>query len=264
MLAVLGHAGAVLIGSDSFARSVHDRLGTPLERFTVVPGAVNVERFAPRADRPLASLGDPPTLLYHGRVDRRKGVLDLLDAVQILRQRGRAVRLAVSGIGPDVDAVQERVAGLGLAGAVDILGIAGYADAPARYHAGDVFVSPTYKEGFSNTILEAMASGLPIVSCEVVGVVDCLADGRDALLVEPESPGQLADAVDRVLTDDALRHRLAATALDEARTLYSWRARGEQIAGVYQSLRGTAPDDGWSYGASAPDPCVYRQTPQLL
>ena len=264
MLAVLGHAGAVLIGSESFARSVHGRLGTPMRRFTIVPGAVNVERFAPRADRPLAALGDPPTLLYHGRVDRRKGVLDLLGAVRVLRQRGRAVRLAVSGIGPDVDAVHARVTELGLADAVDVLGVAGYADAPARYHLGDVFVSPTYKEGFSNTILEAMASGLPIVSCEVVGVVDCLADGRDALLVEPESPEQLADAIERMLTDGPLREWLARTALDEARTLYSWRARGEQIAGVYRSLQGTAPDDAWSYDASAPDPCVYRETPQLL
>ena len=264
MLAVLGHAGAVLIGSGSFAREVHERLGTPLERFTIVPGAVNVERFAPRPGRPLAALGTPPTLLYHGRVDRRKGVLDLLDAVATLRERGRDVRLAVSGIGPDVDAVRDRVGELGLAETVDVLGVAGYADAPARYHGGDVFVSPTYMEGFSNTILEAMASGLPIVSCEVVGVVDCLADGRDALLVEPEAPGQLADAVERLLADDALRHRLAATALDEARTLYSWRARGEQIAGVYASLQGTRPDDRWTYDAADPDPCVYRVTPQLL
>ena len=264
MLAVLGHAGAVLIGSASFAQSVHARLGTPLERFTIVPGAVNVERFAPRDDRPLAVLGEPPTLLYHGRVDRRKGVLDLLDAVEILRQRGRAVRLAVSGIGPDVDAVEERVEALGLAEAVDVLGVAGYADAPARYHRGDVFVSPTYKEGFSNTILEAMASGLPIVSCEVVGVVDCLADGRDALLVDARAPGQLADAVERILTDEPLRQRLTATALDEARTLYAWAARAHQIASVYQSLQGTAPDDSWTYDATDPDDCVYRITPQLL
>ena len=130
--------------------------------------------------------------------------------------------------------------------------------------AGDVFVSPTYQEGFSNTILEAMASGLPIVSCEVVGVVDCLADGRDALLVEAGAPAQLADAVERLLTDDALRQRLAQTALDEARDLYSWRARGEQIAGVYESLRGTAPDDAWTTDATDPDPCVYRVSPQLL
>ena len=264
MLAVLGHAGALLIGSASFARAVHDRLGTPMERFTVVPGAVDVGRFRPRPGREVGAVSDPPTLLYHGRVDRRKGVLDLLDAVAILRQRGRAVRLAVSGIGPDVEAVQARLAELELADAVDVLGVAGYEEAPARYHLGDVFVSPTYQEGFSNTLLEAMASGLPIVSCEVVGVVDCLEDGRDALLVPPRAPDALADAVGRLLDDADLRRQLAATALDEARTLYAWRARAEQIAGVYRRLLGTAPDDGWTYDGSDPDPCVYRETPQLL
>ena len=266
MLAVLGHAGAVLIGSESFAREVHGRLGTPMDRFTIVPGAVSVERFRPPAGREPGEIRDPasPTLLYHGRVDRRKGVLDLLDAVDLLRQRGRAVRLVVSGIGPDVEAVRERVAALDLGARVDVLGIASYAEAPARYHTGDVFVSPTYAEGFSNTILEAMASGLPIVSCEVVGVVDCLEDGRDALLVPPEAPAALADAVGRLLDDHALRRRLARTALDEARTLYSWRARAEQIAGVYTSLQGTTPDTSWTYDASDPDACVYRETPQLL
>ena len=151
-----------------------------------------------------------------------------------------------------------------MADAVDVLGVAGYPEAPARYHAGDVFVSPTYAEGFSNTILEAMASGLPIVSCDVVGVVDCLRDGHNALLVPPREPEQLADAVERLLADGALRERLAATALDQARTLYSWRARAEQIAGVYRSLQGTAPDDAWTYDAADPDDCVYRATPQLL
>ncbi|MEM0962186.1 MAG: glycosyltransferase family 4 protein [Bacteroidota bacterium] len=266
MLAVLGHAGALLIGSESFAREVHERLGTPMERFTIVPGAVNVQRFHPLAGREPGDLSDPatPTLLYHGRVDRRKGVLDLLDAVALLRQRGRAGRLVVSGIGPDVDATRERVAELNLQERVDVLGIASYEAAPTRYHQGDVFVSPTYMEGFSNTILEAMASGLPILSCEVVGVVDCLKDDRDALLVEPEAPDQLADAVERLLDDRALRRRLAATALDEAHTLYSWEARGRQIAGIYRQLAGTTPDDGWTYDASDPDDCIYRVTPQLL
>ena len=266
MHAVLDHAGAVLIGSESFAREVHDRLGTDLDRFTIVPGAVNVGRFRPRPAPGVGAVADPdaPVLLYHGRVDRRKGVLDLLDAVKVLRDRGRGVRLVVSGIGPDVDATRERVDALGLGGAVDVLGIASYEEAPGRYHLGDVFVSPTYMEGFSNTILEAMASGLPIVSCEVVGVVDCLENGRDALLVEPEAPEQLAGAVERMLDHPALRERLACTALDEARTLYSWQARGEQIAGVYRSLLGTAPDDGWTYDGSDPDDCVYRVTPQLL
>ena len=267
MHAVLDHAGAVLIGSQSFADAVTARLGTEPGRFTIVPGAVNVERFRPRPGRALGAVGRPPTLLYHGRVDARKGVLDLLDALRLLRDGGGPgadARLVVSGIGPDVDAVERRVAELGLGDVVDRPGIAAYAEAPERYHAGDVFVSPTYKEGFSNTILEAMASGLPIVSCEVVGVVDCLADGRDALLVPPADPPALAAAIARMLADAPLRERLARTALGEARTLYAWSARAEQIAGVYRSLLGTTPDDGWRYDGSDPEPCVYRETPQLL
>jgi glycosyltransferase involved in cell wall biosynthesis len=109
-----------------------------------------------------------------------------------------------------------------------------------------------------------MASGLPIVSCEVVGVVDCLEHERNALLVPPRSPQALAQAIERMLGDDALRMRLAQTALDEARTRYSWQARGRQIAGIYAGLQGTAPDLDWHYDASDPDPCVYRSKPHLL
>ena len=263
MQSVLAHAGAVLIGSDSFARAVSARLGTPMSRFTIVPGAVDTNLFAP-AGREIGSLSNPPVLLYHGRIDRRKGVLDLLDAVRLLRDAGRDVRLVVSGIGPDVAAVGARLADLSLGEHVETLGQAGYDDAPARYARGDVFVSPTYAEGFSNTILEAMASGLPVVSCTVVGVVDCLADGRDALLVPPADPGALAAAIERMLDDGRLRTRLATTALGEARTLYGWDARAEQIAAVYERLRGTAPDAAWTPDTAPLDPCVYRQTPQLL
>jgi glycosyltransferase involved in cell wall biosynthesis len=82
MRAVLGHADALLIGSRSFAAEVHENQGTPPERFTIVPGAVDVTRFRPRDGWAPGALADPaePRLLYHGRVDRRKGALDLVDA----------------------------------------------------------------------------------------------------------------------------------------------------------------------------------------
>jgi glycosyltransferase involved in cell wall biosynthesis/sugar phosphate isomerase/epimerase/LmbE family N-acetylglucosaminyl deacetylase len=151
MVAVLDHAGEVLIGSPTFAQEVTDRLGTDPARFTIVPGAVDTTRFRPG---PAGTEGDP-TLLYHGRVDRRKGILDLLDALDRL---DRPADLVVSGIGPDLDAARERAEG---DDRVRFTGYAGYDAAPDVYRHGGVFVSPTYAEGFSNTILEAMASGLP-------------------------------------------------------------------------------------------------------
>ena len=248
MRAVLLHADAVLIGSASFADEVvghPGNRGVPHEVFTIVPGATDTARFAPRADRAGARLGElasPPVLLYHGRVDARKGVLETLEALRTLRDGGRVVRLVLSGIGPDVQAARDRAAALGLDDAVEFTGYAGYDDAPAVYRRGDLFVSPTYSEGFSNTILEAMAAGLPIVSTRAVGVVDCLEDGRDALLVEPRDAAGLAAAIARLLDDGALRRRLAATALDEVRTLYAWTAVARRIVEAYGAARDRATE----------------------
>ena len=93
MIRVLDHANAVLIGCDSFRDEVVGRLGTDPGRFTIVPGAVDTGRFRPGVGT------DGRTMLYHGRVDARKGVLDLLHAVGTLRDEGVAFRLLISGSG---------------------------------------------------------------------------------------------------------------------------------------------------------------------
>ena len=173
------------------------------------------------------------------------------------------MRLAVSGIGPDSDAVAARVNELGLDENVELLGYASYDEVPAVYRRGDVFVSPTFAEGFSNTILEAMAAGLPIVSTRAVGVVDCLRHGENALLAEPGSPESLALELGRMLDDASLRGRLTEQALHEVRTLYSWPSVAEQIVGVYRDLLGTRPDTDWSVDGPV-EPCRFRETPHLL
>ena len=261
MLRVIAHADALLIGCESFATEVVERLGVPRERFTIVPGAVDVTRFHP-AQPPGAASG-PPRLLYHGRVDRRKGVLDFLTALRLLRDDGVDFSATISGIGPDHDAAQALAHDLHLD--IRFTGHTTYDDAPAVYAMGDIFVSPTYAEGFSNTILEAMAYGLPCLSCRAVGVMDCLRDGENGLLVEPGDVTAQAAGLRRLISDGALRTRLAEAALEECRRTYSWTTVGAQIMGIYEALRGTAPR------AAAMDPllphdpsCRFLAAPHLL
>jgi glycosyltransferase involved in cell wall biosynthesis len=260
---VLNHANALLIGGDSFIDEVTGRLGTARERFTIVPGAVNTGTFHPAEDWGPGRARDPVLLFYHGRVDRRKGVLDMLDALGILRDRGTPFACRISGIGPDVDPARERAFALGLTPNVEFTGYATYGDVPALYRGADVFVSPTYAEGFSNTILEAMASGLPVVACRTVGVVDCLRDGENGLLIEPGDIAAQADALERIIRDEALRARLAAAALDECRRVYSWEAVGAQIVGIYRSLEGARPDLDFEPEVAI-HPCRFRAEPHLL
>jgi len=249
---VLDHCGDVLIGSASFRDEVTGLHGTDPARFTIVPGATDTGRFTP-GDRPLGGLQDPPVLLFHGRVDARKGVLDLLAALP------EDVRLVVSGIGPDLDAART------LADArTTFLGYTPPEAAPAVYRGADVFVSPTYSEGFSNTILEAMASGLPVVSTNSVGVVDCLRDGENGLLLEPGDVAGLRKAIEQLLGDAALRARLTASALEEVRKLYSWPVLARRVAQAYEALAGTAPDLDWVPPDGVDLSCRFRAAPHLL
>ncbi len=259
MVRVLDHAGAVLIGCRSFADEVVHRLGTDPARLTIVPGAVDTSRFTP-AGRPPHG---PPVLLYHGRVDARKGVLDMLDALAPLAAEGVPFELLVSGIGPTYDETEARIAALGLGAQARMTGYVDYADVPDVYRQADIFVSPTYAEGFSNTILEAMASGLAVVSCRCVGVVDCIRDGENGLLTEPGDVPALTAALRRVLTDPAERARLAAAGLEECRRVYSWRAVSGQIMQVYADLAGSRPDRDWPVELPR-TPCRFRQDPHLL
>ncbi|MBV8915459.1 MAG: glycosyltransferase family 4 protein, partial [Acetobacteraceae bacterium] len=126
MTRVLDHAGAVLIGCASFRDEVIDRLGTAASRFTIVPGAVDTNRFSPGETPP----DEPPVMLYHGRVDARKGVLDLLAAARELRDGGDRFRLLISGIGPTFDETRATIARLGLGVSVEMTGYVDYDAVP--------------------------------------------------------------------------------------------------------------------------------------
>jgi len=266
MRVVLENANAILIGSRSFAAEVEANHQTDASGFTIVPGAVDTSRFTPRSDWEAGEFIDEkqPVLLYHGRVDRRKGALDLVEAfAELIKEGAIRPQLIYSGIGPDLEAVKTRVAELNLTKNVRFLGYAEYENVSEIYRRADVFVSPTYAEGFSNTILEAMASGLAIVSTRAVGVVDCLRHHENGLLVAPGSVAELKNALREILIDDQLRRTLARNALDECRAVYSWEKIGRQIIGIYERVKNRQPKNEWQFTTEIDD-CRYRAAPHLL
>lgn len=269
MQAVLNNAMALVIGCQSFSAEVQENHGTRPERFTIIPGATNTDQFLP-AKEP-GSIEQPARLLYHGRVDQRKGVFDFIKAGKILLDKGHNIRLLVSGIGPDLDASVVLANKLQMSSHVEFMGVASYDDAPQVYHQGDIFVSPTYAEGFSNTILEAMACGLPIVSTNTVGVVDCLRDRENASLVEAGDIEGQAKALEEILTDSDYRHCIARNAHEEVMNQYSWPVVAQQLEETYLQVMGQRADHDWkktfdvSYGVEQADlSCRFRAEPHLL
>ena len=266
MRAVLDHANALLIGGASFVREVCDRLGSDPARFTIVPGAVDTARFAQGTPDGLpAPHSGPVRMLYHGRVDRRKGVLDFIEALTLLRAQGTPFAATISGIGPDVDPARALADERGFGPeAIRFTGYAEYDTVPALYREADVFASPTYAEGFSNTILEAMAAGLAVVSCHAVGVSDCLRDGENGLLTNPGDIPALAASLTRIVEDADLRRRIAAAGLEECRRVYSWQAVGGQIMGVYGEVLRERPAQDVPDELPFDPSCRFRAEPHLL
>lgn len=159
-----------------------------------------------------ATRREVPTLLFVGRLVRDKGILDLLDAFGIVRRK-RPSRLLIAGGGPARNEVLCRIEALGLGESVTLLGYVTGDALDRAYRVADVFVLPSYREGFPLVVLEAMGYGLPIVTTPIRGCADHLLPRENALFVPPRDPEALAEQLESLLDDDALRARMRAANL---------------------------------------------------
>jgi len=149
-----------------------------------------------------------PTILFVGRLIVEKGIFELLDAVAQVR-RTTPCRLVVAGDGPACSRARDRVRQLGLSDSVELAGYLTAADLASAYDEAEIFVLPTYSEGFPTVLLEAMSAGLPIVTTPVRGAIDRLRDEENVLFVPPRSADRLAAALLRLIADPGLRAAMA-------------------------------------------------------
>ena len=173
--------------------------------YKVIPNGVDIARFAGAV--PLARWQDgTQNVLFVGRHEPRKGLLDLLKAHRILRRTGYENRLLVVGSGPQEREARRYVATRGLQ-AVEFLGRVSDAEKAQLFRTVDVFASPaTGGESFGIVLLEAMAAGAPIVASDIHGYKGVVRRGREGLLVPPREPGA-GRAIATLLDDPDLRAR---------------------------------------------------------
>lgn len=176
--------------------------------YEIIPGGVDTDFFNPDV-RPRIS-GDQPRVLYLGRLDERKGLPVLLQAFPRIRAQLPDARLIVVGRGPLERHCRELVVKLGIAHSVEFFGFVPEEELPGYYRSCDLYCSPALGgESFGIVLLEAMASGLPVVASDIPGYDEVIEDGVNGLLVPPQNPELLARAVITVLKDPELKARLA-------------------------------------------------------
>jgi glycosyltransferase involved in cell wall biosynthesis len=208
---------------------------------TVVPYGVDLERFAPKPVRPElveGRTGDEARHVVVGTVARlspEKGVRYLVEAFATLKRRyGDGVSLSIAGEGPERDRLAALAARLGIG--VDWRGWLQHNDVPAFLQGLDIFVLPSVYEGFGIAAVEAAASGLPVVASDVHGIPDVVSDGETGLLVPAKDASALAQAITRLVEDDALRRRLGEAGRRYVAQRYDWRANTAQMELIYESV----------------------------
>lgn len=202
-------------------------------RVVVVPNGIEPERYGPQV-APLPQYRDGrPTIVFVGRYnDARKGFKYLTRAVDLVRAQFPDVRLLVVGRGTPKRYLKF-IENHGLERNVEFVGYATGDDLPRYYASADVFCSPaTGRESFGMVVMEAMASGKPVVTTAIPGHLGILTNGIEGLMVEPESAQALAMALVRLLSDRSLSRAMGAAGRATAMQ-YSWDEVGKRVVEQY-------------------------------
>lgn len=231
----LKRADIVIVNSEATKSDIIDIYGTPAERIATIQFGVH-PHFTPsnkpfKALRDKYSLPEQPYILAVGTVQPRKNYARLIEALGILRDSGLDVTLAIAGGRGWMDSpIFDTVVRLGLEPYVRFLGYVDDADLPALYTHAAVFTMPSLYEGFGLPVLEAMACGTPVVTSTVSSLPEAAGDA--ALLVDPTDVEAIADALRRILTDQALAQSLRAKGLAHV-TPYTWGRTAGQLADAF-------------------------------
>lgn len=215
--------------------------------YEIIPNGIDVDRYGEQVQPfPWASDGIP-RILFVGRFDEsRKGLKYLLRAMPLIRQQFPAACLTVVGTGKP-----ERFDGLTLRYGISGVEYVGFVsgEEKARYYAScDVCCVPsTRNESFGFVLLEAMASGKPVVATDIPGYASVLTHEREGLLVPPKDPQALALALVRLLADRELRARLGAAGRVTAAG-YAWPRIAARVLEVYAAAGAAAGSARWRRG----------------
>jgi glycosyltransferase involved in cell wall biosynthesis len=209
-------AGAVIANSERLAEDA--RRHDPRTTIRVIPGGADVYGILPKDDY---TPQHDVKLLFVGRVARGRGLDVLLEALAKLSSALKW-KLAIVGDGPEWPAVAAQAARNALIDRVELRGWQGWNHLPEIYRGADIFVLPAYDSGMPAALLEAMATGLPVIAARAAGMAEAVLHDETGVLVPPRDSDALADALTLMIADPARWEAYGRAGRARIETYYSW------------------------------------------
>jgi glycosyltransferase involved in cell wall biosynthesis len=206
-----------------------------------LPNAIDLSSYSPVGRERIASTTEKSCLrvLYLGHVGKDKGSFDLVNAAKTVLGKARGVVFDLAGqeqaIG-DIEQLRAEVVHAGLEHFIQIRSAVSGAGKIELFRTADLFVYPSYHEGMPMAVIEAMASGLPIIATHVGGLPDLVCPGLNGFLVAPGRPDQLASAIFRIVVDPQLRHSMQRGSSRLAQENFDIEKHVARLLNIYQAL----------------------------
>jgi L-malate glycosyltransferase len=206
----------------------------PSANIDVIPNGIDLDKFHPAPGR---GLSGELKLLTVGRLSVTKRCEMLVEAVEILSRQGKNVRLTISGGGGLLDELKNLIEQKKLTAIINLTGRIESEKMPDVYGAHDMFVSASMQEGMSNAMLEAIASGLPIITTRCEGVDELILDNGNGIVVEKDSAEALAEAINNLAENKQAYGAMCALARRRAEN-FGWDKVADGYIKLYQQVLG--------------------------
>lgn len=236
-------ADRVIAVSGAVALSLR-RSGVPAPMIVTIYNGVDIREYLPAGVGPAGTQESRPLVVGTvARLHRDKGLDVLVEAARMVRDalcgmrfsgKSREVRFVVAGDGPEKEFLAEKIDALGLGHAFKLAGHV--RDVPEFLRHLDLFVLPSRTEALGLSILEAMASGLAVVATRVGGIPEVVIHGETGLLVPPESPERLCEAVLFLLSDPEVRLAMGRKGRRRAENMFDIRKTAEKTLELYREM----------------------------
>jgi glycosyltransferase involved in cell wall biosynthesis len=201
----------------------------------IVPNIIDLSRFSARTGSRVVSKTDSPHILVARNLELIYDNATALRAFSIVIKLLPTSRLTITGSGPERQALENLSAELGLQDAVIFTGRVNNNEMAALYHSSDVMVNPSLADNMPISVLEALASGVPVVSTNVGGVPYLVEHGNTALLVPVQDPVAMADAILVLLNDPAKAQQIRSAGLNAVQS-YTWKKVRNRLLDVYENV----------------------------
>jgi glycosyltransferase involved in cell wall biosynthesis len=230
---ILKNADAVITLTEDMKSSVRKTCDRDI---LVIPNGINLSKFENLSKSFIRSefgIEDEKIILFVGSLRPVKGVEYLIEAMSFLINKN--TKLLLVGDGEKRRSLESLAKNFSLSNNVVFVGKVANDAIPKYMAAADILVLPSLSEGFPNTLLEAMASGLPIIATNITGIHEIVKDGENGFLVEPKNPEDIADRITKLLDDAPLREIISHNNKEKSKQ-FSWSHIVDIIESVYMNV----------------------------